>query len=180
MTLVPLHTLESASEDARTTLVEIRRKWGAVSPAFAILASNASVLQAQWTKHQAVMRQHERVTPLLKQAIALAVSAYNRCGYCTWSHANAAWRLGLSDPEVERVKAGAASDEPLSAIVKLARQIAADVTSVDRALFEVLRRHGFTDADLIEEVAVASYFNEMNRLLDALGVEAPPGVPSTG
>ncbi len=173
MTVVPIYDTASAPHDAQSVLEEIRKKWGAVSPACAVLAANPALLRAQWEKHQVVMRPHERVSPLMKQAIVLAVSAHNGCSYCTWAHAAAAKRLGLSDDEIERVKKGSPSSEPLGALVQLAVHVSHDATRLDPALWARLRQDGFTDADLIEAVAVAAYFNEMNRLLDALGVEAP-------
>jgi len=39
---------------------------------------------------------------------------------------------------------------------------------------EVLRSHGFQDEDISEAVQVISYFNYINRVADALGIEKDP------
>jgi alkylhydroperoxidase family enzyme len=37
-----------------------------------------------------------------------------------------------------------------------------------------LRRHGLTDHDILDAVQVIAYFNYINRIADALGVDPEP------
>jgi len=39
---------------------------------------------------------------------------------------------------------------------------------------ETLRRHGLTDGDILDAVEVISYFNYINRVADALGIDPEP------
>lgn len=39
---------------------------------------------------------------------------------------------------------------------------------------ETLRRHGLTDRDVLDAVEVIAYFNYINRVADALGVDPEP------
>jgi alkylhydroperoxidase family enzyme len=39
-----------------------------------------------------------------------------------------------------------------------------------------LRRHGFTDEQLVDAVQCISYFNFINRVLDGLGVDPEPSM----
>jgi alkylhydroperoxidase family enzyme len=39
-----------------------------------------------------------------------------------------------------------------------------------------LRRHGFTDRAIHDAVQVVAYFNYINRVSDALGIDPEPGV----
>ena len=39
---------------------------------------------------------------------------------------------------------------------------------------ETLRKHGLTDRDILDAVEVISYFNYINRVADALGIEPEP------
>lgn len=39
---------------------------------------------------------------------------------------------------------------------------------------QTLRAHGFSDADILDIVQVASFFNYINRVADALGVDPEP------
>ena len=43
--------------------------------------------------------------------------------------------------------------------------------SVRRRDVESLRQRGFTDRDILDAVQVISYFNYINRVADALGIE---------
>jgi uncharacterized peroxidase-related enzyme len=39
---------------------------------------------------------------------------------------------------------------------------------------ETLRRHGLSDNDILDAVEVVSYFNYINRIADALGIDPEP------
>ena len=39
---------------------------------------------------------------------------------------------------------------------------------------EALRRHGLSDRDILDAVQVISYFNYINRVADALGIDPEP------
>jgi len=43
--------------------------------------------------------------------------------------------------------------------------------SVRKRDLETLRKHTFTDRDILDAVQVISYFNYINRVADALGIE---------
>jgi alkylhydroperoxidase family enzyme len=47
-------------------------------------------------------------------------------------------------------------------------------TAVRRRDVETLRRHGLTDRDVLDAVEVISYFNYINRVADALGIDPEP------
>jgi uncharacterized peroxidase-related enzyme len=57
--------------------------------------------------------------------------------------------------------------------VKLTRE-PARVTAADLA---PLRRVGLTDRDILDAVQVIAYFNYINRVADALGVDLEPDMP---
>ena len=39
---------------------------------------------------------------------------------------------------------------------------------------ETLRKHGLSDRDILDAVEVIAYFNYINRIADALGIDAEP------
>jgi alkylhydroperoxidase family enzyme len=45
---------------------------------------------------------------------------------------------------------------------------------------ETLRKHGLTDRDILDAVQVISYFNYINRVADALGIDPEPEMRQTG
>jgi len=46
--------------------------------------------------------------------------------------------------------------------------------AVRRRDLETLRKYGLTDRDILDAVEVISYFNYVNRVADALGVDPEP------
>jgi alkylhydroperoxidase family enzyme len=49
-------------------------------------------------------------------------------------------------------------------------QVTEDATRVSREDHDVLRRHGFDDRSILQITLIASWFNYINRVADALGV----------
>jgi alkylhydroperoxidase family enzyme len=49
-------------------------------------------------------------------------------------------------------------------------QVTEDATRVSRDDLETLRRHGFDDRAILQITLIASWFNYINRVADALGV----------
>ena len=45
---------------------------------------------------------------------------------------------------------------------------------------ETLRKHGLKDRDILDAVQVISYFNYINRVADALGIDPEPEMRQTG
>jgi alkylhydroperoxidase family enzyme len=45
---------------------------------------------------------------------------------------------------------------------------------------EALRKHALTDRDILDAVQVISYFNYINRVADALGIEPEPEMAKRG
>lgn len=60
--------------------------------------------------------------------------------------------------------------------VKLTR----DPHGVSRADLDTLRKHGYSDEQLVDAVQCIGYFNFINRVLDALGVDPEPGMRYAG
>ena len=42
---------------------------------------------------------------------------------------------------------------------------------------DTLRKHGLTDRDILDAVEVIAYFNYINRIADALGIDPEPEMP---
>jgi alkylhydroperoxidase family enzyme len=46
--------------------------------------------------------------------------------------------------------------------------------AVRRQDLDTLRKHGLTDRDVLDVVEIISYFNYINRVADALGIDPEP------
>jgi uncharacterized peroxidase-related enzyme len=102
-------TVAPVAEDAATGRVaeifdDIRRTKGIsfVPNLWRVLATNPDHLELVWSRLKAIMHpeatgRESKLSPLMREVIALAVSATNGCSYCVNSHTAAVRKLGL-DP----------------------------------------------------------------------------------
>lgn len=56
------------------------------------------------------------------------------------------------------------------ALLDYAWQITTDATALSEVCTERLRSHGFDDRAILQATLIASWFNYVNRVADALGV----------
>jgi uncharacterized peroxidase-related enzyme len=63
---------------------------------------------------------------------------------------------------------------PVRALCDLALQMTRQPASISGADIESLRSHGWSDAAIHDAVQVISYFNYINRVADAVGIEDEP------
>ncbi|MEX0716084.1 MAG: carboxymuconolactone decarboxylase family protein [Planctomycetaceae bacterium] len=75
-----------------------------------VLATNPDLLESTWTRLKALMHPEAAgrtspLDPLVREIIALAVSATNGCAYCVNSHTTAVRKLGLDEAGLGEVMA---------------------------------------------------------------------------
>ena len=105
-----------------------------------------------------------------REMIAVAVSAVNHCHYCLTSH-GAALRQRAGDPELGEIVAQnyrAAGLEPRhEAMLDFCVKLTEAPDKMREADREALRRAGFSDRDIWDIAAVASFYNMTNRMAAA-------------
>jgi uncharacterized peroxidase-related enzyme len=60
------------------------------------------------------------------------------------------------------------------ALAKFADLVTRTPAAVRRQDVDRLRKHGLRDRDILDAVEVIAYFNYVNRVADALGIDAEP------
>ena len=112
-----------------------------------------------------------------REMIAVAVSAINHCHYCLTSH-GAALRQRGKDPELGELIAQnyrAADLEPRQkAMLDFATKLTEAPDKIEEADRDALRRVGFSDRDVWDIAAVASFYNMSNRLAAAADIRPNP------
>jgi uncharacterized peroxidase-related enzyme len=110
-------------------------------------------------------RQHEM--------IATMVSVTNRCFYWIESHAEFLRRVTLDEDMVKALQEdyeNAPISEQDRVMLDYVVQITKDATRISPKDHERLRRVGFDDKGILQITLIASWFNYINRVADALGV----------
>ena len=93
---------ESATGKVAEIYADIRRTKGTdfVPNLWRVLATNADHLELVWSRLKSIMHPEAtgraaKLSPVIREIIALAVSATNGCAYCVNSHTAAVRKLGL-------------------------------------------------------------------------------------
>jgi uncharacterized peroxidase-related enzyme len=112
-----------------------------------------------------------------REMIAVAVSAINHCHYCLTSH-GAALRQRAKDPELGETIAqnyrAANLDRRQKAMLDFATKLTEAPDRIEEADRAALRRAGFSDRDIWDIAAVASFFNMSNRMAAATDMKPNP------
>jgi uncharacterized peroxidase-related enzyme len=113
------------------------------------------------------------LSSLEREMIAVVVSSINRCYYCLVSH-GAEVRVLSGDPELGEMLAMNYRAAELSprhrSMLDFAVKLTEAAHKVEEADRQVLRDVDFSDADIWDISAVASFFNMTNRMASAVNM----------
>lgn len=111
-----------------------------------------------------------------REIMAVVVSAANGCEYCQLHHSQALNNYWKNDERINRLridfeKADLSQRElALSSFANLLT-VAPEVYK-DEKYLDTLKKVGFSDSSILDATLVVSYFNFVNRIVLALGLEA--------
>jgi uncharacterized peroxidase-related enzyme len=170
ITALNLQTAE-LSQPVRELFEKCMEKIGFVPNVLLAYAHDMPKLEAFSALYNDLMLAPSGLSKLEREMIAVAVSAENRCFYCLTAHGAAVRQLS-GDPilgELMAMNWRAADLSPrhramLEFAVLLTRS-PGDIEEEDRAM---LREAGFTDRDIWDIAAVASFYNMSNRMASAV------------
>ncbi len=147
-----------------------REKIGFVPNVFEAYAFDNAKLKAFILMSDDLMLSDSGLSKLEREMIAVTVSAINHCHYCLTSH-GAAVRQRASDPEMGELMVQnyrAASLPPRQkAMLDFAARLTEEPDKIEEADRARLRKAGFTDRDIWDIAAVASFYNMSNRMAAA-------------
>ncbi len=146
-------------------------------------APDAKSLDALFALVRAFMDDPTPLTRAQAEAIAVAVSAVNGCGYCLAHHGPRLARA-LGDEALARAVARdyREADLPARDRVLLDHAVALTCEPAERTEDDVarLREYGFDDAAIVRASGIAALFNLVNRLTHGLGIELEENVEPWG
>ncbi|MGY2047699.1 peroxidase-related enzyme [Methylobacterium sp. JK268] len=148
-----------------------REKIGFVPNVLLAYAHDAAKLDAFVTFYNDLMLAPSGLSKLEREMIAVAVSSVNRCYYCLTAH-GAAVRTLSGDPVLGEMLVMNYRAADLSGRHRAMLDFAAALTeapwTIEEEDREALRDAGFTDRDIWDIAAVASFFNMTNRMASAV------------
>jgi uncharacterized peroxidase-related enzyme len=148
-----------------------QEKLGFVPNVLKAYAHDMAKLEAFSAFYNNLMLAPSGLTKLEREMIAVAVSSDNRCFYCQTAHGAAVRQLsGL--PELGELMAmnwRAAGLPPRQyAMLAFAEKMTLASARIEEADRQAMRDVGFSDIDIWDIAAVASFFNMSNRMASAV------------
>lgn len=180
MPRIPVHTLDSAPEQARPTLEKLQAQMGTLLNIHAEMAHSPVVLAA-YAGIQDAIAQHGSFDAATQEAIALAVGAVDQCDYCQSAHTLGGKVAGLTEQQTVDIREGRSSgDGKLDALLTLVREAAGQVGHVEDGSWKQALDAGWTDTELSEafvHLTVNLYTNYFNHYVGTeLDIPAAPGI----
>jgi alkylhydroperoxidase domain protein len=145
----------------------------AKSAYFRLLARDPEILEARTKTDKDIFYNIADGLPRAERELAAAAtSRYNGCIYCTSVHARFATVHSKRRDDVQRLLdegVGADLGERWNAIVKASVALAATPIAFGQEHIEELRSAGLDDAEIVDVINGAAFFNWANRLMLSLG-----------
>ncbi|MCY0149029.1 peroxidase-related enzyme [Hoeflea sp. G2-23] len=162
---------ETPLSDAMTAyFAKCEEKLGMVPNVLRAYAFNNNKLEAFAAFYNDLMLADSGLSKLDRELIAVAVSAVNRCYYCLTAH-GAAVRVLSGKPELgeQMVMNYLVADlKPKQrAMLDFAVLMTEDPARIEEADRQALRDVGYSDRDIWDIAAVASFYNMSNRMASA-------------
>lgn len=174
LNLPPVDPLPDATARYFAICVE---KLGFVPNVLRAYAHNIPQLDAFSAMYNTLMLGDSGLTKLEREMIAVAVSSANRCHYCQVAH-GAAVREMSGNPELGEalVMNYRIADIPprQRAMLDFAVMMTEASARIEEADRQVLRDHGFCDAEIWDIAAIAGFFNMTNRMASAVDMRPNP------
>jgi uncharacterized peroxidase-related enzyme len=154
-----------------------REKIGFVPNVLSAYAFDNAKLEAFVAFYNDLMLAPSGLSKLEREMIAVAVSAENRCYYCLTAH-GAAVRALSGDPALGEMLVMNYRAAPLDARQRAMLDFAVKLTKASHEIEEEdreeLRGAGFSDRDIWDIAAVASFYNMSNRMASATDMRPNP------
>lgn len=144
-------TPQTAPEDSKPLLEDLRRALGKVPNLYATVAHSPAALRGILELEEALAK--GALTAREAELVKLHVSELNGCGYCLSAHTLLGTRAGLSRDEIMAGRAGQAGTPREAAILALARRIVRTGGSGAGTELAAAREAGLSDAEVVEIVA---------------------------
>ena len=154
MSRISIPTLDDAPAASRPILEAVKGQLGLVPNLFRLVALSPVALAGMTDLSGALAKALDVKT---RERLAIATAQVNGCDYCLSAHTYLGLNLArLSAEEIALNRNGASSDAKAAAAVRFGAKVAQTRGKITAADLDAVRQAGFTDAQVIEIVAVVA------------------------
>jgi uncharacterized peroxidase-related enzyme len=164
---IPSHG-ESATSSLQSLFHFVSKRFGFVPDIYRILSISPHSMTGLIEMQAALSRTLDVRT---RERIALAVSAVNGCHYCISAHSYLGRHFARLVPEEMALnRMGRSLDPRAEAAVKFAREVAMSRGKVESADLDVVRSAGYSDAQIVEIIALCAQFFLTNLVANVFDI----------
>jgi uncharacterized peroxidase-related enzyme len=154
MSRLTIPTLDDASDASKPLLAAVHKQLGVVPNLFRLISTSPAVLEGYLSNSGALAKTLDLKT---RERIALAIAQVNGCDYCLSAHTYLALNLAkISPQEIALNRGGRSGDVKADAAVRFAAGVVRERGHIAEADVTAVRAAGFSDAQIVEIVAVAA------------------------
>lgn len=165
---------EEATGDLKDIYDEVVRSRGKLADVHKIQSLNPRTIVTHMEFYLSIMFGQSPLDRVEREVMAVVVSSANNCEYCINHHASAVAHYWKDDDRVELLKKDyklAELNEKEIALAGYAWELSRNPGKAeDDGLVKQLRDAGFDDRSILDATLVIGYFNFVNRMVLALGV----------
>lgn len=181
MTRGHVHDLASAPDGSKEPLERQSKRVGKTINIFGAMAHSPAMI-GLYDAAEELLAERSNLDRRTREAIHLTVANVNDCGYCQAAYTGAAKQQGFSEEQTIQIRLGTLDDDAkLTALLGVARAIAADRGHVDDTTWQAALDAGWSDVELLDtyaDVVRTVMTNWFNHLVDTeLDLPAAPPLP---
>lgn len=174
MAYIQTFTYEEANEALKAAYDQIIGSRGKLAAVHQMQGLNPGALLAHMDLYKQVMFARSPLRRYQREMIAVIVSANNNCPYCIRHHEEALlfyWKDAEKTQRLIAEPATAGIDDKDLALCHYAKKLTLSPGQSTQEDIEQLKTIGWEDRAILDATQVVAYFNFVNRMVLALGVE---------
>lgn len=167
---IPLPETGGLDEDLKAYFTKCEEKLGLIPNVLKAYSFDGDKLRGFMGLYNDLMLAESGLSKLEREMIAVVVSSQNHCFYCLTAHGAAVRQLS-GDPKLGETLVmnfrAAGLDDRHTAMLNFAVKLTDAPDAIVEADRQALRDAGFSERDIWDIAAVASFFNMSNRMASA-------------
>jgi uncharacterized peroxidase-related enzyme len=136
-----------------------------------IFVANPKMYRPLMTFVQEIMREESSLDPATREVIAAFTSYLNKCEYCYGSHKEFVRSLGFNMDLFDKIINNDYDDTNYKSLLDYVKKLTLSPQTMNKEDFDLVIYAGFSEENLEDVIRVCSFFNMINRIVHAYGVE---------
>lgn len=154
MSRFSIPTADSVPAGSKALIDGVRKQLGSVPNLFRLIALSPAALQGYLGLNGALAKTLDAKT---RERIAISIAQANGCDYCLSAHTFLGVELAkLTTDDARLAREGSSTDPKAAVAVRFARRVSEARGKISEADLATVRKAGYTDAEIIEIVALVA------------------------